>query len=136
MGLKENGLDSPINFLYGGEFYESIIEPRYKDNFPQNLFPILLQSLNDTGVDHIIITGDITNFSKPEEYDIFRSNFTHWIENNQISVVPGNHDTKLLRNSISFLDGLGDLIPKSYPTYIAREKRHNFPYVKILIYFA
>lgn len=66
----------------------------------------LVADLRAQGVDHIVVTGDITNFSLPEE---FRHAVT-WLEAlapaGSISLVPGNHDALV---DIAEREGLGRL---------------------------
>lgn len=113
-------------------FYDRWIMPMYKHGFPNDLFPKLLKSLRDHEVDHVIVTGDITNLSRKLEYQDFLSEFDKWIEKKQVSVVPGNHDTKLFPGSCSFLDELNRLIPDKYPEFISLSQKTAFPYVKEL----
>lgn len=64
----------------------------------------LVADLRAQGVDHIVVTGDITNFSLPEE---FRRAAT-WLEAlapaDRISLVPGNHDALV---AVAEREGLG-----------------------------
>jgi len=52
----------------------------------------LAGELRAPGIDHIVVTGDVTNFSLPEEF----AQAAAWLEAlapaGRISVVPGNHD--------------------------------------------
>jgi 3',5'-cyclic AMP phosphodiesterase CpdA len=53
----------------------------------------LIADLHRAAPDHIVITGDLTNISLPSEFARGRK----WLEElgapNQVSVIPGNHDT-------------------------------------------
>ncbi len=66
----------------------------------------LVADVRTQGADHIVITGDITNFSLPEEFRRAAS----WLEAlappARISVVPGNHDALVW---VSEIEGLGRL---------------------------
>ncbi len=68
----------------------------------------LVADLRVQGADHIVVTGDIANFSLPEEF----RRAAAWLESlapaARISVVPGNHDA-LVRVPAS--EGLGRLEP-------------------------
>lgn len=44
------------------------------------------------GVDHIVITGDLTNFSLPGEFIAAARWLSEWDAAERISIVPGNHD--------------------------------------------
>lgn len=94
----------------------------------------LLKYISNERVDHIIITGDITNTSNRREYQIFLEKFGDFIEKGKVSVVPGNHDTQYLPNSVSFLEMIDHLIPNQYPSFLKTEtkKKTRFPYIKEL----
>lgn len=52
------------------------------------------KAFHDVGVDHVVVTGDLTNLALEREFEVVRAfldglGFTP----EQISVVPGNHDT-------------------------------------------
>ncbi len=68
----------------------------------------LIADLRLQGADHIVVTGDIANFSLPEEF----RRAAIWLDAlapaDRISVVPGNHDA-LVRVADS--EGLGRLAP-------------------------
>ncbi len=53
----------------------------------------LLDSLYDNKVDHVVITGDLTNTARAEEFDLIRTELQQsgwWDE--RLTVLPGNHD--------------------------------------------
>jgi 3',5'-cyclic AMP phosphodiesterase CpdA len=64
----------------------------------------LAADVRTQGADHIVVTGDITNFSLPEEFRRAAS----WLEAlapaARISLVPGNHDALV---PVSEIEGLG-----------------------------
>lgn len=64
----------------------------------------LVADLRAQGVDHIVVTGDITNFSLPEEF----KRAATWLEalapHDRISLVPGNHDALV---AVALREGLG-----------------------------
>ena len=52
------------------------------------------QSLRGLGIDHVVVTGDVSNLALEREFDLARELFEHdmGLSPDQISVVPGNHD--------------------------------------------
>jgi Icc protein len=52
----------------------------------------LSQLLMATNVDHVVVTGDITNRGRREELERFRRIFAPWISEGKLTAVPGNHD--------------------------------------------
>ena len=64
----------------------------------------LAQDLRSQSVDHILITGDITNFSLPGEFRQAAQWLTKLAPPERISLVPGNHDALV---PVSDAEGLG-----------------------------
>ncbi|MEW5797634.1 MAG: metallophosphoesterase [Bacteroidota bacterium] len=66
------------------------------DYFPERTerFRMVLLQCRQLNVDHIIITGDVTNQARREELEHFRSVLKEFslLDGNKISVVIGNHD--------------------------------------------
>jgi Icc protein len=52
----------------------------------------LSQLLMATNVDHVVVTGDITNRGRRDELERFRRIFAPWISEGKLTAVPGNHD--------------------------------------------
>jgi Icc protein len=52
----------------------------------------LSQLLLATGVEQLVVTGDITHRGKREELEQFRRIFAPWISEGKLTAVPGNHD--------------------------------------------
>jgi Icc protein len=52
----------------------------------------LSQLLMETNVDHVVVTGDITNRGRRDELERFRRIFAPWISEGKLTAVPGNHD--------------------------------------------
>jgi 3',5'-cyclic AMP phosphodiesterase CpdA len=49
-------------------------------------------ALEHSGVDHLIVTGDVTDRGRVAELDAFERCLGHWRDAGALSVVPGNHD--------------------------------------------
>jgi 3',5'-cyclic AMP phosphodiesterase CpdA len=64
----------------------------------------LAAELRERDIDHIVITGDLVNFSLPEEFDRARAWLEALVPADCISVVPGNHDALV---PVAEQDGLG-----------------------------
>ena len=64
--------------------------------FPErtNLFRTLLHQCRQLNVDHIVITGDITNQARKEELDHFRDVLKEFslLDSKKVTVIIGNHD--------------------------------------------
>lgn len=57
-----------------------------------DILEALRQDLRAQGVDHVLFTGDITNFSLPGEFRQAAAWLAGWGPAERISLVPGNHD--------------------------------------------
>ena len=61
--------------------------------FDPEMFPHLLTFLRNSGVDHIVVTGDVASLALDEEYEQVRLALEEaGIEPSRLTVVPGNHD--------------------------------------------
>lgn len=69
-----------------------------------DILEALAQDLRSQSVDHILITGDITNFSLPGEFRQAAQWLTNLAPAERISLVPGNHDALV---PVSDAEGLG-----------------------------
>ena len=52
----------------------------------------LVRSVLATGVDHVVVTGDVTHRGLWREYDTFERTFAPLRREGRLTVVPGNHD--------------------------------------------
>lgn len=76
----------------------------------------LVRSLREQRVDHVVVTGDITESGRIEEYELFEALFLPLRRAGRLTVVPGNHDrsgddvaellSDELRVSVDARDGL------------------------------
>lgn len=69
------------------------LSPEYYPDRTNDFRSLLLQC-RQLNVDHIIITGDVTNQARPEELEHFRSVLKEFslLDGGRVSVVIGNHD--------------------------------------------
>lgn len=76
----------------------------------------LVASLRTERVDHVVVTGDVTEGGRIEEYELFQALFLPLKREGRLTVVPGNHDrcgddvaellSDELRVSVDHRDGL------------------------------
>jgi Icc protein len=52
----------------------------------------LLDALREVGVDHLVVTGDLTFSSEPREFERAADLLRAFSDANKLTVVPGNHD--------------------------------------------
>lgn len=52
----------------------------------------LARSLAHAGVDHVVVTGDLTHTGRREQLDAFRRAFAPLAAAERLTVIPGNHD--------------------------------------------
>jgi len=93
--------------------------------FPVEVARAALQDIKDQGVDHLIVSGDLSNLSLPGEFQLVRELLDGLdLPPDRITVVPGNHDCyirSVLRSNHfgrTFEDYLrGDVqpLPGAYP---------------------
>lgn len=82
----------------------------------------LVDALREVGVDHLVVTGDLTFSAEPREFERAADLLKHFAEAKKLTVVPGNHDvwTEESVETGRFLrtvgpDGKG--MRKAQPTY-------------------
>ncbi|MFT3916098.1 MAG: metallophosphoesterase [Anaeromyxobacteraceae bacterium] len=82
----------------------------------------LIDALREVGVDHLVVTGDLTFSAEPREFERAGELLKHFAEARKLTVVPGNHDvwTEESVETGRFLraigaDGKG--MRKAQPTY-------------------
>jgi 3',5'-cyclic AMP phosphodiesterase CpdA len=83
-------------------------------------------------VDHLILSGDVTAYSMPDEFTRARSALRPWAEDPlRASVIPGNHDryTPGSLRSRRFERSFGQLLASDLPEYVAED---GFPVVRLL----
>ncbi|MDF1483844.1 metallophosphoesterase [Ramlibacter sp. H39-3-26] len=69
-----------------------------------DILDALAQDIRTHAVDHILVTGDITNFALPDEFEQAARWLTALAPPERISLVPGNHDALV---PVPFAQGLG-----------------------------
>jgi 3',5'-cyclic AMP phosphodiesterase CpdA len=57
------------------------------------IFEAMIEDLNAGAIDHLVVTGDLTNLALPEEFRFARGLFDRLsLGPDRITVIPGNHD--------------------------------------------
>jgi 3',5'-cyclic AMP phosphodiesterase CpdA len=68
-----------------------------REKHPVRLFEAMIDDLNRTSVDHVVVTGDLTNLSLPSEMQLARAILDRLaLGPTGVTVVPGNHDVYTL----------------------------------------
>ena len=52
----------------------------------------LARALIEIGIDHVLVTGDVTHRGKRREWELFQETFESLLGGGRVTVVPGNHD--------------------------------------------
>lgn len=78
---------------------------------------LVLKSLMENRVDHLLVTGDLTNTAHPDEFAMIRRELSEfgW-EDDRVTILPGNHDRVAFPRSVTFESAFGE---RHYP--IVRE---------------
>lgn len=73
------------------------------------IFEVMMEDLNAMAVDHIMVTGDVTNLALDEEFRFARELFTRLdLGPEQVTVIPGNHDTYVQAGASYFAKHFGE----------------------------
>ncbi len=92
------------------------------EKYSSRLAKGLVDALGEVGVDHLVVTGDVTFSSEPREFERVADLLRPFAEARKLTIVPGNHDlwTEDAVETARFLralgpDGLG--MKKAAPSY-------------------
>lgn len=87
------------------------------------------------GVDHVVITGDVTNLALESEFEVVRAFLEQdlALPPDRVSMVPGNHDmyTRGAHRSRRFQCYLGEYITSDLPGAAGIPGGDRFPYVRL-----
>jgi 3',5'-cyclic AMP phosphodiesterase CpdA len=84
------------------------------------------------GVEHLILSGDVTAYAMPDEFARARTALAPWVEDRaRASAIPGNHDryTPGALRSRRFEASFGQLLPSDIPELAVED---GFPFVRLL----
>ena len=86
-------------------------------------------------VDHVVITGDVTNLALESEFEVVRAFLEHdlGLAPDRVSMVPGNHDmyTRGAHRTRRFQCYLGEYITSDLPGAAGVPGVDRFPYVRL-----
>jgi 3',5'-cyclic AMP phosphodiesterase CpdA len=87
------------------------------------------------GVDHVVITGDLTNLALEAEFDLAREVIKDdlGLDPSRVSIVPGNHDvyTGGSQKKLRFATYFADYIQSDLPFLTVSVPAGPFPFVKL-----
>lgn len=113
---------SDLHLADRGRYPRNGFTPKDTERHSAKLAKGLLDALREVGVDHLVVTGDLTLSSEPREFERAAELLKPWAQAGKLTVVPGNHDvwTEDAVDTGRFLravgpDGLGMRRPA--PTY-------------------
>ena len=95
------------------------------------IFEAMVQDLNDSGIDHVVATGDITNVALESEFAFAREKFDALeLGPSGVTVIPGNHDAYVDEGKEHFESYFGDFftsdpehaVEDSWPAVRIRDK--------------
>ncbi len=93
------------------------------------------RELRERDVDHVVITGDVTNLALESEFELVRRYLEHDLgfEPSRVSMVPGNHDvyTQGSHRARRFQCYFGEYITTDLPDATSVPDVGRFPYVRL-----
>ncbi len=100
---------------------------RKKEHDPKYV-EALIEDLNNQDIDHLVITGDITNLALDSEFKRAKKILEGYKKQDSISIIPGNHDNyvkKAYKNK---------LFEKYFSSYLKSDVsvKNIFPFIKFL----
>jgi 3',5'-cyclic AMP phosphodiesterase CpdA len=98
----------------------------------ENALQQIARDAEALAVDHLIVSGDLTAYSMPDEFTRARAALAPWTDNPlRASVIPGNHDryTPGSLNSHRFERSFGQLLGSDLPEQAVED---GFPVVRLL----
>jgi 3',5'-cyclic AMP phosphodiesterase CpdA len=73
------------------------------------VFEALVRDVNELGIEHAICTGDVTNLALEQEFQFARECFDELdLGTNNVTVLPGNHDTYVAKGAEYFTGYFSD----------------------------
>jgi len=93
----------------------------------------LLEDLRKTPIDHLVVTGDLTNLSLASEFAAARERLKQLGDARDVSIVPGNHDAYVRIAQSASWNLWSDYLESDEPVGAARssDPRDSFPTLRI-----
>jgi len=77
-------------------------------HYHAEIFEALVADVNASDVDHLLVTGDVTNLALPDEFRFARDLFAKLrLGPDHVTVLPGNHDAYVQRGAHFFAEHFG-----------------------------
>lgn len=96
---------------------------------------LVARAVKDYSIDHVVITGDLTNLALEDEFEAVRALLADdlALSPEQLSVVPGNHDlyTRGAERSQRFTRYFADFVASDLPDLAAELRLGPFPFVHL-----
>jgi len=104
----------------------------------------VLRDMAHLEIDHLVLTGDLANGAKEEEFAALKAALADHIHPSKMSIVPGNHDLsyRRVRPGVRLhecprklwllVSQFTSLFPSQYPPDLHIPKKQLFPFVKTL----
>jgi len=104
----------------------------------------VLRDIAQCEIDHIVLSGDLTNGAKEEEFEALKAALRDYIHPSRMTIVPGNHDLsyRRVRPGVTLhecprklwhlVSHFTNLFPSQYPSELHMAKKQLFPFVKVL----
>ena len=83
---------SDLHLADRGRYPRNGFSARDCDRHSAKLAKGLLDALREVGVDHLVVTGDLTLSAETREFERAADMLRWWAEAGKLTVVPGNHD--------------------------------------------
>jgi 3',5'-cyclic AMP phosphodiesterase CpdA len=83
---------SDLHLSDRGRYPRNGYAPRDCDRHSNRLAQRVLDEMEQAGVDHLVITGDLTLSAEVAEFERAAKLLRRWAEDGKLTIVPGNHD--------------------------------------------
>lgn len=108
---------------------------RRESHHKREIAQAVAREVRARGVDHVVITGDVTNLALESEFEVVRSFLEQdlALPPERVSMVPGNHDmyTRGAHRARRFQCYLGEYITSDLPGAAGVPGVDRFPYVRL-----
>jgi 3',5'-cyclic AMP phosphodiesterase CpdA len=93
------------------------------------IFEAMIEDLNAQDIDHLLVTGDVTNLALDEEFRFARTLFDRLrLGPDDVTVLPGNHDAYVQKGALYFSEHFADFF--SSDEEYTREDGEAWPLIR------